>query len=63
MTNKFVGKATKGRRILNDNIKRDYMRLLSIISSTQEPDFEEVEGLANKYRMYFDDNGDIKEVR
>lgn len=55
-------KAKQGRRILNDNIRRDYGRLLEIIASPKEPDFEEVEGLAGKYRMYFDENGHLKEA-
>lgn len=59
----MTNKAKQGRRILNENIKRDYKRLLTIVASPDEPDFEEVEALANKYRMYFDDNGDLKEVR
>lgn len=54
--------ATQGRRILNDNIRKDYKRLLSVITDVREPDFPEVEELANKYRMYFDDNGDVKEL-
>ena len=53
---------SSGRRILNENIKRDYMRLLEIIASPDEPDFTEVEHLANKYRMYFDEHGDLIEL-
>jgi len=62
MTNKLQRKATEGRRILNDNIKRDYMRLLEIIADAREPDYGEVEVLANKYRMYFDEHGAVKEA-
>jgi len=52
---------SSGRRILNENIKRDYMRLLEIIASPDEPDFTEVGHLANKYRMYFDAHGELRE--
>lgn len=55
-------KSNDGRRILNDNIKRDYIRLLEIIADSREPNYVEVEDLANKYRLYFDDSGDIKEA-
>lgn len=55
-------KAKNGRRILNDNIKRDYTRLLEIIADVREPDYEEVEELAGKYRLYFDDSGNVKET-
>ena len=54
--------AQNGRRILNENIRKDYARLLEIIADKREPDFEEVEKLAGKYRMYFDDVGELKEA-
>jgi len=54
--------AQNGRRILNENIRKDYARLLEIIADKREPDFEEVEKLAGKYRMYFDDAGDLREA-
>ena len=54
--------AQNGRRILNENIRKDYARLLEIIADKREPDFEEVEKLAGKYRMYFDDAGELKEA-
>lgn len=63
-TNKIIGKATQGRRILNENIKRDYARLLQLaVTPDDEVEFEEIEELANKYRFYFDDDGIVKEVR
>ena len=49
--------------IRNNRIKRDYMRLLAIIADAREPDYSEVEKLAAKYGLYFDENGVIKEVR
>jgi len=55
-------KAKQGRHILNENIRKDYVRLLEIIADKREPDFEEVEKLAGKYRMYFDDAGELKEA-
>jgi len=54
--------AQKGRRILNENIRRDYARLLEITADENEPDYAEVERLAGKYRMYFDDSGNLKEA-
>lgn len=56
------GLAPEGRRILNDNIRKDYARLLEIIADEREPDYEEVEQMANKYRMYFDEHGELKEA-
>jgi len=55
--------AKNGRKILNENIRKDYARLLEIIADKREPDFEEVEKLAGKYRMYFDDAGELKEAK
>lgn len=54
--------AQNGLKILNENIRKDYARLLDIIADKREPDFEEVEKLAGKYRMYFDDAGELKEA-
>lgn len=55
--------AAKGRRILNESIKRDYARLLRLaVTPDDEVDFEEIEELANKYRFYFDENGEVKEL-
>lgn len=63
-TNKLIGEATQGRRILNENIKRDYARLLQLaVTPDVEVDYTEIEELANKYRFYFDDKGNVKELR
>ena len=63
MTNFNVkGNADNGRRILNDNIRKDYARLLEVIADSREPDFEEVEQLANKYRFYYNENGTLMEA-
>ena len=63
-TNKLIGKATHGRRILNENIKRDYARILQLaVTPDDEVDFKEIEELANKYRFYFDDEGNVKEAQ
>lgn len=63
MTDKFTGYASKGRRILNDNIRKDYARLLEMLADPREADGEEVEALAGKYRFYFDENGDLHELK
>lgn len=56
------GNADNGRRILNDNIRKDYAILLEIIADEREPDFEEVEQLANKYRFYYNEYGALMEA-
>ncbi len=53
----------KATPIRNNRIKRDFKRLLAIIADAREPDYSEVEQLATKYRLYFDENGVVKEVR
>ncbi len=62
MTDEFIGNASKGRRILNDNIRKDYARLLEMLADPREADGKEVEALAGKYRFYFDENGDLHEL-
>lgn len=52
---------TKGKRIRNGQIRRDFKRLLEIISDPREPDYAEVEAIAERHALYFDDNGAIKE--
>lgn len=59
MSDKHTGKATEGRRILNENIKRDYARLLEMLADPREADGKEVEALAGKYRFYFDEEGEL----
>ncbi len=54
---------TKTTPIRNSRIKRDFKRLLAIIADVREPDFSEVEQIAAKYGLYFDEKGNVKEVR
>ena len=61
MSERFIGKATKGRRIRNGQIRRDFKRLLEIIADPREPDYAEVEAIAERHALYFDDDGAIKE--
>ncbi len=53
----------KATPIRNNRIKRDFKRLLAIIADAREPDYSEVEALAAKYGLYFNDIGEVKEVR
>lgn len=49
--------------IRNRRIRRDFKRLLEIISdATTEPDYEEIEAIAARNGLYFDDDGEIAEV-
>ena len=57
MTSKRIG------RIRNGELRRDFKRLLAIITDAREPDYSEVERLAEKYDLYFDDEGNVKEAR
>ena len=50
-------------RIRNGEMRRDFKRLLAIIADVREPDYYEVERLAEKYELYFDDEGNVKEAR
>ena len=50
-------------RIRNGEMRRDFKRLLAIIADVREPDYSEVERLAEKYDLYFDDKGIVKEAR
>ena len=55
----------KGRRILNDNIRKDMKRLLQALANADNPSIdtlEHAEAIAGKYAMYFDDSGQIKEA-
>ena len=49
--------------IRNGELRRDFKRLLAIIADAREPDYSEVERLAEKYDLYFDDKGNVKEAR
>ena len=56
----------KGRRILNDNIRKDMKRLLQALANADNPSIdtlEHAEAIASKYALYFDDNGQIKEAK
>ena len=57
MVNKRIG------RIRNGEMRRDFKRILMIITDVSEPDYSEVERLAEKYDLYFDDEGNVKEAR
>ena len=50
-------------RIRNGEMRRDFKRLLAIIVDASEPNYSEVEAIATKYDLYFDDKGNVKEVR
>ncbi|MBS4195356.1 hypothetical protein [Lederbergia citri] len=49
--------------IKNSRIKRDFKRLLAIIADAREPDYSEVENIANRHGLYFDENGAVKETK
>ena len=53
----------KPNPIRNNRIKRDFKRLLAIIADAREPDYSEVEAIAAKYGLYFDNDGNVKEER
>lgn len=50
-------------RIRNGQIRRDFKRLLAMIADNREPDYREVEEIAKRNGFYFDEKGDVKEVR
>ena len=50
-------------RIRNGEMRRDFKRLLAIIADVREPNYSEVEAIATKYDLYFDDKGNVKEAR
>ncbi len=59
----MADKSAQGRRILNENIKRDYARLLLLaVTPDDKVDYVEIEELAHKYRFYFDIKGNVKEA-
>lgn len=51
----------KSTPIRNSRIKRDFKRLLAIIADPREADYSEIEKIAAKYGLYFDENGAVKE--
>ena len=55
---------TKGRRIRNGKIRRDFKRLLTVIADDTNLDYDilkEVEGIAEDHALYFDDEGKVRE--
>lgn len=59
----MTSKVTQGRRILNDNIRKDFARALQLaVEPDDKVDYSELEALANKYRMYYDEEGTLKEA-
>ena len=50
-------------RIRNGEMRRDFKRLITIITDVGEPDYSEVEAITTKYDLYFDDEGNVKEAR
>lgn len=56
----------KPRPIRNNRIKRDFKRLLTLLANAELPntnDYAEIEEIAKRNGLYFDDNGIVKEVR
>mgnify|MGYP001158991025 CR=1 FL=1 len=56
----------KPNPIRNNRIKRDFKRLLTLLAGADlanMDDYAEMEEIAAKYGMYFDDEGIVKEVR
>lgn len=53
---------TKSIPIRNSRIKSDFKRLLAIVTNAvDEPDYDEVEEIAKRHGLYFDDDGDVRE--
>ncbi|MGN7387753.1 hypothetical protein [Sporosarcina sp. SAFN-015] len=52
-----------GMPIRNRRIRRDFMRLLALLTdATNDPDYAEIEQIAARNGLYFDDDGAIQEV-
>lgn len=52
--------------IRNSRIKRDFKRLLTLLAGADlanTGEYAEVEAIAAKYGLYFDDGGNVKEAR
>lgn len=49
-------------RIRNGQIRRDFKRLLAMIADNREPDYREVEEIAKRNGLKFDNNGEVKEA-
>ncbi len=57
---------TKTTPIRNNRIKRDFKRLLTLLAAadlTDNDKYAEVEEIATKYGLYFDDKGAVKETK
>ena len=56
---------TQGRRIRNGQIRRDFKRLLTLLASADISfeEFVEIERIAARHALYFDDDGRVREVR
>lgn len=55
---------TKPQPIRNSRIKRDFKRLLTLLANADlahVDEYAEVEAIAGKYGLYFDDDGNIRE--
>jgi len=50
-------------RIRNGQLRRDFKRLLAIIADSREPDYVEVERIAKRHGLYYDEKGEVKEER
>lgn len=50
-------------RIRNGQLRRDFKRLLAIIADSREPDYAEVEHIAKRNGLYYDEKGEVKEER
>lgn len=63
MNGRRIRKRGASNRIRNGQIRRDFKRLLAIIADVREPDYSEVEAIAKRNALYFDDNGDVREEK
>ena len=57
---------TKTTPIRNNRIKRDFKRLLTLLADADlahVDEYAEVETIAAKYGLYFDEKGNVKEAR
>lgn len=61
MNGRRIRKRSASNRIRNGQIRRDFKRLLAIIADVREPDYSEVEAIAKRNALYFDEVGAVKE--
>lgn len=58
----YANTQSNAQPIRNRRIRRDFKRLLEVIAdATTEPDYAEIEAIAARNGLYFDDDGDICE--